>query len=534
MNVPLTRRNIMGGIGAGMLSGVLSHADLAQAAPLAVPVPSSAGSRPNLILFFPDELRADALACYGNPVTRTPNFDRLAKSGTMFRNAHVQYPVCAASRCSMLTGLPTSATGHRGFSYLIQPNEPNLFAMLRQSGYDTFFFGKNDVLAPETFATSLTAWADPPAPGAASGDHAPGARAGVNNGPVTMLLPPMGDRRETSDYGIIQRAIHVIERKESDRPFCLFLPIFQPHPPYRAPADFAAMYKPEDLPALIPPGLSGKPAYHEAIRRAYGLDKAGPEVFARVRAAYYGQVSYADWLLGELLDALERTGRDKDTAVFVGSDHGDYAGDYGLVEKWHGGLESCLTHVPLIGRVPGVAGGHVAQDMVELYDIMPSFLSLAGARSGGTQFGRSLLPQIHGGAGDPNRAAFTEAGINSYEPQAFDTPSGGLYRMKSQLAAQEPVLVSRAASVRTQRHTYIHRPQGQSEFYDRIADPGETRNLIGTKAVAKDQAALQQRLLNWYVNTSGVPQDTRNSRDVPNFIPPQAPKPEAPDRILDL
>jgi choline-sulfatase len=107
------------------------------------------GSRPNLILFFPDELRADALACYGNPVTRTPNFDRLAKAGTRFANAHVQYPVCAASRCSMLTGLPTSATGHRGFSYLLQPTEPNLFALLRQSGYDTFFFGKNDVLAPK-------------------------------------------------------------------------------------------------------------------------------------------------------------------------------------------------------------------------------------------------------------------------------------------------------------------------------------------------------------------------------------------------
>ncbi|NOW46739.1 hypothetical protein FHW96_002899 [Novosphingobium sp. SG751A] len=88
MIMPLTRRGIMGGIGAGMLTGVLSHADLAQAASLAESIPS-AGWRPNLILFFPDELRADALACYGNLLTRTPNFDRLAKSGTMFRNAHV-------------------------------------------------------------------------------------------------------------------------------------------------------------------------------------------------------------------------------------------------------------------------------------------------------------------------------------------------------------------------------------------------------------------------------------------------------------
>jgi choline-sulfatase len=522
------RRTLMGGgaasLGAAMLASLLPQ--VARAA---------TGSRPNLILFFPDELRADALACYGNPVTRTPNFDRLAKSGTRFANAHVQYPVCAASRCSMLTGLPTSATGHRGFSYLIQPQEPNLFALLRASGYDTFFFGKNDVLAPETFATSLTAWADPPAPGAAAGDHSPGARAGATSSTVTMLLPPMGDRRATSDYGIIQRAIEIIERKESDKPFCLFLPIFQPHPPYHAPADFQAMYKPDDVPPPIPPGLPTKPAYHEAIRKAYGLDKVGPEVFRQVRATYYGQVSYTDWLLGELLDALDRTGRNKDTAVFVGSDHGDYAGDYGLVEKWHGGLESCLTHVPLIGRVPGAPEGMVAPDMVELYDILPSFLNLAGTAPHHTQFGRSLLPQIHGSPGDPNRAAFTEAGLGIYEPQAFDNPTGGLYRYKSQLPAQHPELVARAASVRTQRHTYIHRPQGVSELYDRIADPGETRNLIGTRAVAKDQAALEDRLLNWYINTSGVPLDTRNSRDVPAFNPPQAPvaTPDAVQAVLD-
>lgn len=154
-------------------------------------------------------------------------------------------------------------------------------------------------------------------------------------------------------------------------------------------------------------------------------------MFRQVRATYYGQVSYADWLLGELLEALERTGRDKDTALFISSDHGDYAGDYGLVEKWHGGLESCLTHVPLIGRVPVAPGGLVARDMVELYDILPSFLNLAGTAPHHTQFGRSLLPQMHGGAGDPARAAFTEAGIGIYEPQAFDTPTGGLYRFKS-------------------------------------------------------------------------------------------------------
>lgn len=520
---PLSRRAMIGAAGSTFLAGLAARAGAAGAA------------RPNLILFFPDEMRADALACYGNPVTRTPNFDRLAAQGTRFANCHVQTPICAASRCSMLTGLPTSATGHRGFGYLLQPDEPNLFRTLRDGGYDTYFFGKNDVFAPETFARSLTAWADPPAPGAATGDHAPGARSGRPTGPTTMLLPAAGDRRATSDYGILQRAIEVVKRREQDRPFCLFLPIFQPHPPYRAPADFHTMYKPGDLPPLIPPGTEGRPAYHAAIREKYRLTEVGDAELRQVRAVYYGQVSYADWLLGELMEALESSGRDRDTALFVSSDHGDYAGDYGLIEKWHGGLETCLTHVPMIGRVPGGVAGGVSAGMTELYDVLPTFLDLAGLQAGHTHFARSMIPQLHGRSGDPARAAFTEAGMNRYEPQAFDSPSGGLYARKSELAAERPALVGRAASIRTQRYTFVQRPQGLSELYDRQADPSETDNLIGQPSHAKVEAALERRLLDWYINTTGVPADTRNSRDVPAFTPPLAPEsdPAATIGILD-
>src|SRR5262249_30147291 len=144
-----------------------------------------------------------------------------------------------------------------------------------------------------------------------------------------------------------------------------------------------------------------------------------------VRAMYYGQVSYSDWLLGELLETLERTGHAKDTAVISSSDHGDYAGDYGLVEKWPSDLGSCLTHVPLIARVPGGKAGVTGPSMVELYDIMPTFLELAGTEPRHAHFARSLLTQINGGAGDPNRAAFTEGGANIYDADTLRV--GGLY-----------------------------------------------------------------------------------------------------------
>src|SRR6185312_5588939 len=125
--------------------------------------------QPNLILFFPDEMRADALGCHGNPVVKTPNLDRLAREGTRFANCHAQFPVCAASRCSLLTGWPTSVRGHRSLYYLLRPEDPNMFRYLRNAGYDVFWFGKNDALAPQTFQDSVTEWYDVPPAAAGAG-----------------------------------------------------------------------------------------------------------------------------------------------------------------------------------------------------------------------------------------------------------------------------------------------------------------------------------------------------------------------------
>jgi choline-sulfatase len=470
-------------------------------------------SRPNLILFFPDEMRADAVGCYGNPLVKTPNLDRLSRDGTRFENCHVQYPVCGASRCSLLTGWPTSVRGHRSLYYFLRPEEPNMFRYLRRAGYDVFWYGKNDALAQQSFYDSVTEWYDvPPAVG--------GAR--VTQGkrleePTTMLFPGGEDRRSTSDYTLLQRAIRILERRETDRPFCIFLPLLEPHPPYRAPEGFDTLYNPSDLPPLVPPGLARKPAFHAAIRQEYGLTGVSDAQLRQVRATYYGQVSYSDWLLGELLEALERTGHTSDTAVVVSSDHGDYAGDYGLVEKWPSGLESCLTHVPLIARVPGGKPGGVCREMVELFDVMPTFLELAGTRATHTHFARSLLPQVHGAAGDVDRAAFSEGGYNVYEPQAFEPRLGGLYAPKTDLQNLHPDTISRCAAVKTSRYTFIARPGGQSELYDRTQDPQETRNLIDNHSHAGTREALQQRLVNWYINTTGIAPPDKDPRDLPPF-----------------
>lgn len=488
------------------------------AAALAAGGAAAAPQRPNLILFFTDEMRADALGCYGNPVCRTPNFDRLVREGARFANCHTQFTVCGASRCSLLTGWPASVRGHRSLYYFLRPDEPNMFRYLRQAGYDVFWFGKNDALAQASFPDSVTEWRANPPP-------SPGMMKALGAGPLTpgamsMLYPPFGDRTETGDYVNVRRAIEVLERQAHERPFCIFLPLSEPHPPYSAPVEFNDLYKPAEVGPLVPPGLPKKPRFHADIRESYGLDKLADADFRRVRAVYYGQVSYSDWLLGELMDALQRTGRDRDTALFVSSDHGDYAGDYGLVEKWPSGLEDCLSHVPLIARIPGGTPGVVEHGMTELYDLMATMLELAGTRAAHTNFARSLVPQLMGQPGRAREAAFTEGGYNLSEPQAFEpVVELALYKPKTLLQHTHPEAVSRCASVRTATHRLVVRPQGQGELYDCAADPGLTHNLIDDRGAANIRADLERRLVDWYVETTGVPPLDKDPRGLPPYPP---------------
>lgn len=109
----LSRRKLIGS--SGVASQIADRPPLSEIASTATlqPQRQQSSSPPNLILFMPNELRAEALSCYGNQLTRTPKFDKLAQEGTRFASCHVQFPVCGASRCSLLTGWPTSARGHR-------------------------------------------------------------------------------------------------------------------------------------------------------------------------------------------------------------------------------------------------------------------------------------------------------------------------------------------------------------------------------------------------------------------------------------
>ncbi|MDA0748718.1 MAG: sulfatase-like hydrolase/transferase [bacterium] len=470
----------------------------------------------NFILLNPDELRAESVGCYGHPVVQTPNLDRLAASGTRFDQCHVQHTVCTPSRCSFMTGLYSSTSGHRTLWHTLHLHEPHLFRYLNEAGYDIRWYGKNDLLTHENIAECITE--------ARSG---PGGNFGEpmfefeDPEYYTFLQKPFEKPLvQHGDTNCYRRGIDFLKSKP-DRPFCLFLPTSYPHPAYSAPSGWHEMYDPDELPDLRPV-VDGKPDFHTLIRQYRRLDQVDGSVFRRIQAVYLGMTSYVDHLIGELLDTLEETELAEDTAVIFFSDHGDWAGDYGLVEKWPSGLDDTLTRVPLIVRMPGGKAGHVVGEPVEVFDMMATVLDLAGIEAQHTHFAQSLVPQLKGAPGDPDRAVFADGGYARFEPRCFEgggstadwTPEQ-IYYPKGLQQQEHPLSVCRASMVRTLEGKLIYRPEGMSELYDLKEDPRELRNVYGDSAYGPFQQELTLRLLDRSIQCSDTTPFDEDPRGLP-------------------
>lgn len=169
-------------------------------------------------------------------------------------------------------------------------------------------------------------------------------------------------------------------------------------------------------------------------------------------------IGYTDWLLGELVAVMEELGLFENTVLVVSSDHGDWAGDYGLVEKWPSDYNEALNRVPLLVRAPGNRAGHVVEGPVEMFDLMPSVMELAGLSPTHTHFARSFVPQLRGEPEDRQRLVFAEGGYDAREPLAFEgrwdwsDPPRGVYTPKGQQQQEVPESVCRATMVRSRSH----------------------------------------------------------------------------------
>jgi choline-sulfatase len=488
----------------------------------------------NFIIFNPDEMRAESLACYGHPLVKTPNIDRLAAEGVRFDQCHVQHTVCTPSRCSFMTGWYPHVRGHRTLWHALRPEDPSLFQYLHEAGYYIDWYGKNDLYHPENVRRYVDHHGDrepqpgdpePPAPLAGGGNSFKQGEPGY----YSFLFDAFeGDPWAHHDSQKVQGAIQCLRHGDfGDKPFVLYLPIGNPHCPYHAVEPFDSMYDPDDLPPLRPVVTEGKPDYHELIREYRDIPDYPEGTLRRIQAKYLGMISYVDWLLGELLTALEASGHAEDTAIFFFSDHGDWAGDFGLVEKWPSGLDDCLTRIPMIVKAPGCRGGHVVEEPIECFDMMATILELAGVEARHTHFARSLVPQLRGAAGDPERIIFAEGGYDGrMEPHCLEGHGSagdvkldpkGIYYPKALQQQERPESVCRATMLRTMTHKLIYRerPGAVCELYDLESDPQELRNVYDDPAYAGVRQQLETEMLRWYQRTSDVTPLDEDPRGMP-------------------
>ena len=218
-------------------------------------------------------------------------------------------------------------------------------------------------------------------------------------------------------------------------------------------------------------------------------------------------ISRVDDQLGRITAKLDQQNLNKNTLTYFFTDHGEYLGDFGLVEKWPSGLDRCLLQNPLIVAGPGVKEDATASSFVEMVDILPTILEQASIPSTHTHFGKSLVPALKDHRAVIRDAAFSEGGFTTSEISLFEAANGE-YAKKGQLQHEKPELVGKAISLRNQDHTYVYRLYESDELYNRITDPDETNNIIDLPETAATVAALKEEVLDWLVaTTDNIPWD---------------------------
>ena len=425
----------------------------------------TAGGRPNVVVVLADDLNDWVGALTSHPNARTPNIDRLALQGVLFRQAYAASPKCNPSRTALLLGVRPSTSGIYDNGHWWRPHLPGAVTLpeaFRSGGYLVAGGGK---------VFHHTAGFNPPDiwdeyfplrfddPWDRRGDAYPGAVA--EPAPAGHPLSGINPFRHELDWGAlpiaqedygddrtVEWAVQFL-RRPHDRPFLLVVGLFHPHLPWYAPAEFFESLPSSQavLPELETDDLQDVP---DEGRRLAAL---GSEVFTRIRTsgmwpeaiqAYVASISFADRLVGRLMNALDESPHAGNTVVVFASDHGFHLGEK---QHWYKStLWERSTHVPLIVRGPGIAPGTVCDVPVSLLDIYPTLIDLAGLHAGPGLEGRSLGGLLADPDSEPDRHAVI-------------------------------TFLRGNDAVRHRQWLYIRYRDGGEELYDRSEDPNEFNNL---------------------------------------------------------
>lgn len=481
--------------------------------------------KPHIIIFNPDEMRKDALHHLGcNPAAITPNFDKFAEQEAVsFENAFCQNPVCVPSRCSLFTGLYPHTTGHRTMSYLLRPGETSLFKELKESGYHVWMNNRNDLCAgqyPGWLEEHMDEIFYPGESSASPGSVNPNIR-GEAGGKYYyshyegQLKTDENGKNLNSDDETVEAAIKRIKDwKEGDKPLCMFLGLVYPHPPYQVEDPYFSAIDRKKLPKRIEFNeCSGKSDMMKSYHTYQNLEGLAEEEWDELRATYAGMCMKVDHQFGELVNGLKNAGIYDDCAIFVFSDHGDYAGDYGVTEKTQNCFEDCLTNVPFLVKppkdIPVDAG--VSSSMVELVDFYATAMDFAGVKPTHEHFGKSLRSAVQDRTVKVRDYAFCEGGRLPGETHCdeYHNEDGKEARKEDtywpkKMAQLDDNAHAKATMIRNERYKYISRISGMDEFYDLEKDPRETTNQINKKEYAQEISTLKNEMLKWLQGTSDI------------------------------
>jgi arylsulfatase len=464
--------------------------------------------QPNVLFITADQLRKDALGCYGNEVIQTPNIDALAGQGVCFDKMFAAYPVCAPNRSSIVTGRYPTIHRVRSNGIRLPKSELTLMEILRTAGYRTYGSGKMHFAPQWKFPPDGSSIIDPepslaidPQPGedefpwhgfdhvSITEDHRIGpyaeylARHGYNvwdelhsaSYPqhATIRSPFPEEHHQTT--WITDRAIEYLERHPDGHPFFLWASYVHPHHPFNPPAPYDTMYNPKDMPLPVwrgsevenwPEAYREKCFATEGGHEAVGMCNLKDEDWRRIKAYYYGMISLIDKNVGRLYEALEKKGCLENTVIIFTADHGENLGDHHLLFK--GTMYDCVTNVPFIVSRPGNSCAGARRELLaSSIDIMPTVLGLTGVEE----------PQP-----SPIQGASLAPALEDQDHRLRDAlliEDGGMRR-----------------SVRTHDALLTwHGPGVQGELYDLVRDPDCLDNLWDRPAAAARQSTLLHLLI---------------------------------------
>ena len=322
----------------------------------------------------------------------TPNIDRLAGRGALFRNAYCSHPICCPSRANMWSGRYThhceSWNNHKG----LEPDDPTLMDRLSEAGYRFVVDDPADIgLGGEDYL---------------SGGHTHVARVTAWTGPADIRLPTYGrgdqdlhiltgqDNAWEGDWRKTRQATEFLhEQADSDDPFFLYITTGLVHPAFKTTARW--MEKVDIDEVRIPPEdeeLHPVMEYQRISKNwRHGFDPATRRQF---RAAYYAMCAEADAMVGEIADTLKELGLGDDTYFVFSSDHGECATEH---RNWYKmNMYEGSSRVPLVITGPGIPEGRRVDNIVSLIDMFPTMTEMTGIDAPDYLDGESLMPLARG------------------------------------------------------------------------------------------------------------------------------------------